>query len=65
MENPRRYGDAPYNIVVIHGGPGAPGEMAPVAKDLPLDYGVLEPFQTYISKFYPLHSDFFQLILAV
>lgn len=49
MENPRRYGDAPYNIVVIHGGPGAPGETAPVAKDLPLDYGVLEPFQTKTS----------------
>jgi len=24
-----------------------------------------EAFKTYISKFYPLHSDFFQLILAV
>ena len=49
MENPRKYGSAPYNIVVIHGGPGAPGEMAPVAKVLSLDYGVLEPFQTKTS----------------
>jgi pimeloyl-ACP methyl ester carboxylesterase len=46
IENPRRYGDAPYNVVVVHGGPGAPGEMAPVAKELSLDYGVLEPLQT-------------------
>lgn len=46
MRNPRKYGVAPYNIIVIHGGPGAPGEMAPVAKELSSNYCVLEPLQT-------------------
>ncbi len=42
----RRYGSEPYNIAVIHGGPGAPGGMAPVAKELSMKYGVLEPMQS-------------------
>lgn len=46
MENIRKYGKAPFNIAVIHGGPGAPGEMAPVAKELSKLFGVLEPLQT-------------------
>ena len=46
IENPRKYGNPPYNVVVIHGGPGAPGEMAPVAEELSPDYGILEPLQT-------------------
>ena len=46
MENLRKYGAAPYTIAVIHGGPGAPGEMAPVARELAKDWGVLEPLQT-------------------
>jgi pimeloyl-ACP methyl ester carboxylesterase len=46
VKNLRKYGDAPYNVVVIHGGPGAPGEMAPLAEELSLGYGVLEPLQT-------------------
>ncbi len=46
MNNPRKYGKAPYKIAVIHGGPGAPGEMAPVARELASDWGVLEPLQT-------------------
>lgn len=45
-ENLRKYGSAPYRIAVIHGGPGAPGEMAPVARELASDRGVLEPLQT-------------------
>lgn len=49
MENPRKYGKAPYTVVVIHGGPGAPGELAPVAKELSSSYGVLEPLQTKTS----------------
>jgi len=49
MKNIRKYGDAPFNIAVIHGGPGAPGEMAPVAKELSKSYGVLEPLQTKMS----------------
>jgi pimeloyl-ACP methyl ester carboxylesterase len=46
MKNVRRYGARPYKIAVIHGGPGAPGEMAPVAKELTSLTGVLEPLQT-------------------
>ena len=46
MNNLRTYGHQPFNIAVIHGGPGAPGEMAPVARKLASDSGVLEPLQT-------------------
>jgi len=49
MKNLRKYGNAPFNVAVIHGGPGAPGEMAPVAHQLSTDWGVLEPLQTAIS----------------
>lgn len=41
-----KYGNGPHNVVVIHGGPGAGGEMAPVAVKLSSHFGVLEPFQT-------------------
>jgi pimeloyl-ACP methyl ester carboxylesterase len=37
---------APYNTAVLHGGPGAPGYMAPVARELGKSIGVLEPLQT-------------------
>lgn len=43
MKNLRKYGTAPFNIAVHHGGPGAPGEMAPVARELSGISGVLEP----------------------
>ncbi len=46
MGNLRKYGHKPFNVVVIHGGPGAPGEMAPVARELSPFAGVLEPLQT-------------------
>ncbi len=46
MENLRKYGKAPFSVAVIHGGPGAPGEMAPVARELSAGRGVLEPLQT-------------------
>jgi pimeloyl-ACP methyl ester carboxylesterase len=46
MQNPRRYGASPYTIAVIHGGPGAPGSVAPVARALADRWGVLEPLQT-------------------
>jgi hypothetical protein len=49
MKNLRKYGKAPYKIAVIHGGPGAGGEMAPIARELASDWGVLEPFQTATS----------------
>jgi pimeloyl-ACP methyl ester carboxylesterase len=46
MNNLRTYGNKPYTVAVIHGGPGAPGEMAPVARELSSLTGVLEPLQT-------------------
>jgi pimeloyl-ACP methyl ester carboxylesterase len=46
LATPRRYGPPPFRVAVIHGGPGAPGEVAPVGRKLGTKYGVLEPFQT-------------------
>ncbi len=40
----RRYGFGP-RVVVLHGGPGALGEMAPVARELADEFEVLEPLQ--------------------
>jgi len=49
MGNFRIYGNKPFNVAVIHGGPGAPGGMAPVARELSSTRGVLEPLQTAAS----------------
>lgn len=46
MENPRKHGKAPFSIAVVHGGPGAPGEVGPLARELSRTWGTLEPFQT-------------------
>ncbi len=46
MKNLRKYGKEPYSVAVIHGGPGAAGEMAAVARELAINHGILEPFQT-------------------
>ncbi len=45
-KNFKKWGNSPYQIVVVHGGPGAPGSMAPVARELSKYTGVLEPYQT-------------------
>jgi pimeloyl-ACP methyl ester carboxylesterase len=45
----RTYGRPPFRAAVIHGGPGAAGEMAPVARELASNRGVLEPLQTAAS----------------
>lgn len=45
-DNLRKYGNKPYNTALIHGGPGAAGEMKPVAIELSKYFGVLEPLQT-------------------
>jgi pimeloyl-ACP methyl ester carboxylesterase len=42
MKHVRTYGAAPFTVVVVHGGPGAPGTMAPVARELATDWGVVE-----------------------
>ncbi len=49
MKNLQIYGTPPFNLAVIHGGPGACGEMAPVARELFYLGGVLEPFQTALT----------------
>jgi pimeloyl-ACP methyl ester carboxylesterase len=46
MKTVRKWGHGPYSLAVIHGGPGAPGEVAPIARELSTVKGVLEPFQT-------------------
>jgi len=46
VDDLRKYAKAPFRVAVIHGGPGAPGEMAPVARELSSSIGVLEPLQT-------------------
>lgn len=46
MKNFRKYGSEPYRVAVVHGGPGAAGQMADVARELSRDWGVLEPLQT-------------------
>lgn len=46
MRPVRKWGPGPYTVAVIHGGPGAPGEVAPIARELSSVAGVLEPFQT-------------------
>jgi pimeloyl-ACP methyl ester carboxylesterase len=43
MESLRIHGQPPYHTVVIHGGPGALGEMQPVAERLSKHQGTLEP----------------------
>ncbi len=42
----RKYGDPPYTITLVHGGPGGGGEMAPIAEELSSRWGILEPIQT-------------------
>lgn len=49
MNKLRKYGNPPFGLAVIHGGPGAPGEMAPVARELSDFGGVLEPLQTAVT----------------
>jgi pimeloyl-ACP methyl ester carboxylesterase len=46
MKNHRLWGSPPYKVVTVHGGPGAPGSIAPVARELSAAMGVLEPLQT-------------------
>jgi pimeloyl-ACP methyl ester carboxylesterase len=46
VNNLRKYGARPYTIAVVHGGPGAPGSIAPVAREISSLAGILEPLQT-------------------
>jgi pimeloyl-ACP methyl ester carboxylesterase len=49
LDNVRFYGKPPYKIGVIHGGPGAWGTVAAIARELSKDCGVIEPLQTEYS----------------
>lgn len=49
METIRKYGQSPFTIALLHGGPGAAGEMKPVAEILSGKRGVLEFLQTATS----------------
>ncbi len=48
-ENLRKYGKAPFRVALVHGGPGAAGELAPVARELASGRGVMEPLQSALS----------------
>lgn len=45
----RVHGTRPFKVAVLHGGPGAPGEAAPLARELSIARGILEPLQTAAS----------------
>lgn len=44
--NFRAYGKAPHRVVLVHGGPGAAGDLAPLAGELSKTSGVIEAHQT-------------------
>ncbi|NLH80785.1 MAG: alpha/beta hydrolase [Phyllobacteriaceae bacterium] len=46
MSEAHRHGRAPWSVVAVHGGPGACGELAPLAARLDRRFGVLEPWCT-------------------
>jgi pimeloyl-ACP methyl ester carboxylesterase len=41
----RKHGRVPRRVVVLHGGPGAPGSAGQLARDISSRFGVLEPWQ--------------------
>jgi pimeloyl-ACP methyl ester carboxylesterase len=43
MDNLRIHGAEPYDLVLLHGGPGAPGSMEAIARRLSISFGILEP----------------------
>ena len=43
------HGSSPYSLVLLHGGPGAPGSLEPVAEELSKCFGVIEHLQTKYS----------------
>ena len=43
--NCREYGKLPYKVIVVHGGPGAPGCCAGICRGLADEFGVLEYLQ--------------------
>lgn len=52
----RLWGTPPYTAALIHGGPGAAGEMQPVARALAASFGIVEPLQTRNSVDAQIHE---------
>ena len=46
VESIKIHGIPPFKVVLTHGGPGAAGELTPLAKELSEFVSLLEPFQT-------------------
>ncbi|MCL1803829.1 MAG: alpha/beta hydrolase [Eubacteriaceae bacterium] len=42
----RIYGNKPYKIALVHGGPGAIGSLAAVAREISATHGAIEPLQS-------------------
>jgi len=49
VDNLRTYCCEPYDLVLLHGGPGVPGELEPVAKRISISFGILEPLLLSLS----------------
>jgi pimeloyl-ACP methyl ester carboxylesterase len=49
MDNLRTYGAEPYDLVLLHGGPGAPGSLESIARRLSISFGILEPLLLSLS----------------
>ncbi|MBI9034576.1 MAG: alpha/beta hydrolase [Bacteroidales bacterium] len=45
----KTYGNSPYRIVLVHGGPGALGSLEPLALELSKEHGIIEALQTRTS----------------
>ena len=41
----RKYGSSPHSVVVLHGGPAALGDAAPIAQGLSNVFTAIEPWQ--------------------
>jgi len=46
MDSIKKHGDLPFNVVLLHGGPGARGGMQSLAREISMWCGVLELIQT-------------------
>jgi pimeloyl-ACP methyl ester carboxylesterase len=49
MDNLRTYGGEPYDLVLLHGGPGVTGELQPIARRISISFGILEPLLLSLS----------------
>lgn len=49
MQTSKTYGNAPYRVVLLHGGPGAAGSLQPVAEKISATAGTLEVINNGLS----------------